>query len=122
MINMDATLSYCGLICLSCPIYLVAREPDNSKKEQMVSNIIRICKEEYNINYTPADITDCDGCMSQSGIIFSSCKNCKIKKCAVEKGLANCAYCEDYACDDLAELFKSDPTAKARLDEIRSTI
>ena len=92
MINMDATLSYCGLICLSCPIYLVAREPDNSKKEQMVSNIIRICKEEYNI------------------------------KCAVEKGLANCAYCEDYACDDLAELFKSDPTAKARLDEIRSTI
>ena len=119
---MDAILSYCGLICQSCPIYLAAREPDKIKKEQMVSDIIRGCKEVYNIIYTPADITPCDGCMSQSGIIFSACKKCKIRKCAIEKGYANCAYCDDYACDNLIELFKSDPTAKTRLDELRSSI
>ena len=119
---MDATLSYCGLTCKSCPIYLAGRETDTAKKEQIVADIIRICKEEYNITYIPSDITPCDGCMSQSGIIFSSCKNCKIRKCAIERGLANCAYCDNYACSNLLELFKSDPTARTRLDEIRSSL
>ena len=119
---MDAILSYCGLICQSCPIYLAGRETDTVKKEKMVADIISVCKEVYNVTYSHADITPCDGCMSQTGIIFSSCKNCRIKKCAIEKGLANCAYCDDYVCDNLLELFKSDPAARTRLDEIRSSL
>lgn len=88
----------------------------------MITEIIRVCKEEYGIEYLPSDITDCDGCTSSTGIIFSSCKNCRIRKCAVERGILNCAYCNDYACDDLLNLFKSDPGARARLDEIQNNL
>ncbi len=119
---MNEILAYCGLTCHTCPIYLAGKEPDKVKKDQIVSEIIRVCKQEYNIDYTPEDITDCDGCTSTTGVTFSSCKNCKIRKCAVEKGFANCAYCNDYACDDLLSLFKSDPGAKTRLDQIRNNL
>ena len=113
-------IAYCGLLCQECPIYLATREIDKSKKEKMIYDIIHQCKEIYGIEYKFSDITDCDGCKSGNGRLFKGCVDCKIRKCAIKRGLKNCAYCEEYACDSLMELFKSDPNAKIRLDEIRS--
>ena len=115
-------ISYCGLNCQGCPIYFMTRETDEIKKEKMVFDIISVCKEKYGIEYSAADITDCDGCKSETGRIFKACANCKIRNCAIDKGIENCAYCEDYACDNLMELFKTDSSAKYRLDLIRSGI
>jgi hypothetical protein len=86
----------------------------------MIYDIICMCKELYGIEYRYTDITDCDGCISGSDRLFTGCANCKIRKCATEKGIKNCAYCEKYACEILMELFKTDHGAKARLDLIRS--
>jgi len=119
---MNETISYCGLICKSCTIYLASREPDKFKKQEMISNVIGLCKEHYGIDYNYDDINDCDGCKSVSGKIFFGCSNCKIRKCAIEKGIDNCAYCSEYACNDLLELFKTDSYSKARLDGIRKNI
>ncbi len=119
---MDEMLSYCGLLCNNCPIFLATRESNESKQEEMKIDIINLCKEHYNVDYNFDDINGCDGCTSDSGQLFTGCKNCEIRKCIVQKGLSNCAYCEEYACDNLLNLFKTDPTAKIRLDFIRTGI
>ncbi len=69
----------------------------------------------------PKDINDCDGCKANTGRLFSMCKDCEIRKCVVERNIENCAYCKDYACDKLKKFFIDDPSAHARLDEIRNT-
>jgi hypothetical protein len=119
---MNEMLSYCGLVCNSCPIYLATREKDKSKKDKMIYNIIDMCKKYYGNDYKYEDINQCDGCKSETGKLFFSCSGCKIRKCAVEKGIENCAYCNKYACEDLSKMFNSDPGTKTRLDLIRNSI
>jgi hypothetical protein len=68
------------------------------------------------------DITDCDGCITQGGRLFSACKNCSIRKCTREKKLENCAHCTEYSCGKLEAFFKKEPTARTRLDTVRSSI
>lgn len=119
---MNEKISYCGLVCESCPIYLATRETDKSKKEKMIYNIIDMCETQYGVDYKFEDINDCDGCKSNSGRLFFSCNDCRIRKCAVNRGVDNCAYCDSYPCDDLLETFKVEPAAKTRLDLIRNSI
>jgi len=119
---MTEIISYCGLLCQCCPIYLATRETDISKKQEMIFEIIRACKEHYGIEYKYEDINDCDGCISDTGRLFIGCNNCKVRKCAVQKGVENCAHCDEYVCNDLAELFKSEPGSKKRLDMIRNSL
>ncbi len=116
---MAEMLGYCGLTCQTCPIYLATREENKDKQLRMRMEIIQLCKEHYGIHYQLKDITDCDGCRTKGGRLFSSCKTCVIRKCAKEKGLENCAMCPDYACKDLLAFFETDPEAKTRLDEVR---
>jgi hypothetical protein len=47
-------------------------------------------------------------------------KKCQIRKCASQKGVENCAYCDEYACEKLKEFFVTEPDARERLDEIKS--
>lgn len=119
---MNEELSYCGLICSGCPIYLASRETDRTKKDEMIYHIINMCKITYGINYKYDDINDCDGCKGGTDRLFFSCTKCNIRTCAVQKGIDNCAYCDKYACDELNELFRHDPDAKKRLDSIRIKI
>lgn len=119
---MYNNIAYCGLNCESCKIYLVSREIDPVKKEEMIYEIINLCKTHYGVDYKYEDITGCDGCKSASGSLFSGCMKCKIRKCANEKGFDSCAYCDEYACDNLLEIYKTDPAAKRRLDLIRGII
>jgi predicted nucleic acid binding AN1-type Zn finger protein len=103
-------------------IYLATREVDKTKKEQKLAEIISKCKLYYGVDYKFEDINDCDGCKSESGRLFFACNDCKIKKCAIAKGIDNCAYCDEYACEELLRTFKTEPDAKTRLDEIRNMI
>lgn len=119
---MNDSISYCGLLCQGCQIYLASRETDKSKKGEMILGIIRSCKEYYGIEYKYEEINDCDGCKAESGKLFIGCADCKIRSCVIDRGFANCAYCKEYPCDNLKELFKTDPNAKIRLDIIQSSL
>ena len=114
-------LAYCGLQCDSCPIFLATIEPDKVKQQNMRKSIVKDCLENYNMNISLEDVSNCDGCTSDSGRIFSECSKCKIRKCVQTKNLESCAYCEEFACSKLDELFDMDPSAKVRLVEIRNT-
>ncbi len=119
---MEENLAHCGLACHSCAIYLATREQDEEKRYKMRVDIAQQIKEHYGQECKPEDVNDCDGCKTEGQRLFSGCKNCLIRKCAIKKGLENCAHCSEYPCDKLQEFFAKDPEAKDRLDEIRNTL
>ena len=82
---MEDNLSYCGLICETCAIYLATREKNPGKKHEMRVDIARQIKERYGQECEPEDISDCDGCETEGGRLFSGCENCPMRKCARQK-------------------------------------
>lgn len=115
-------IAYCGLDCQSCPIYLVTREQDKKKQKEKRKEIVRLIKKHYVLEFKLEDITDCDGCMADTGRLFRACKDCPIRKCARQRKLESCAYCEEYICDTLEEFFAREPDAKKSLEEIRKNL
>ncbi|UCH15125.1 MAG: DUF3795 domain-containing protein [Bacteroidales bacterium] len=118
---MDSIIAYCGLVCDSCPIHLASLEQNKSRQKKMRISIARLCSEKYGMNLQPDDINDCDGCRADTGRLFSGCLNCKIRNCASQRNLESCAFCPEYACDNLKEIFRGEPEAQTRLEEIRNT-
>ncbi len=119
---MNEIVAYCGLTCGGCPIYLAGRETNQSKKNEMISEIIRTCKDLYGFEYGMEDISGCGGCTSSGGKLFIGCAKCGIRKCASDKHYPNCSVCPDYPCEKLSEIFTTDPSAKDRLDLMRADI
>jgi len=117
---MNGKLAYCGLVCEKCPIYLATREQDKDKQYKMRADIAQEIKRHYGRESRPEDIGDCDGCKAETGRLFST--SCDIRNCAVQKGIENCAYCDNYPCELLEKLFITDLDAKKRLDDIRNTL
>jgi hypothetical protein len=101
---------------------LATREENKKEQARMRVEISRRCKEQYGMKYESEDITDCDGCRTEGGRLFSACKDCAIRNCARQKGIETCAHCTDYVCGKLEAFFATDPAAKTSLDEVRSRI
>lgn len=119
---MSEALSYCGLVCTTCPIYLATREINKEEQTKKRTDIARICEEQYRMKFELSDITDCDGCRTEDGRLFSGCNNCVVRECAKQKAIENCAYCSEYICQKLESFFVTDPAARLRLDEVRNRI
>jgi hypothetical protein len=113
-------IAFCGLICESCPIYLATLEQDKKRQIEMRISITKLLAETYGMNLSPEDINDCDGCRAGTGRLFSGCLNCEIRKCASQRNLDSCAFCGEYACDKLKEMFRQESGAQIRLEEIRN--
>ncbi|MBN1414501.1 MAG: DUF3795 domain-containing protein [Bacteroidales bacterium] len=113
-------IAYCGLLCNTCPIYLATREQDKTRQEALRTEIASVCNEKYGMNLKPIDVTDCDGCLADTGRIFSGCLNCEIRKCATERRLKSCADCDMYPCSRLDTIFRDDPQIQIRLENIRN--
>lgn len=65
--------------------------------------------------------TDCGGCMS--GLIDDSVEQCTFRKCATEKKVELCCYCDEYPCPPLQDFMNDEwPhhwTIKANLEQIK---
>ncbi len=116
---MTGMISYCGLPCDTCPIYLASRQENKEEQIRSRTEIARLCREQYGVEYTAQDITDCDGCRTEGGRLFSGCINCRVRQCAHEKKVENCARCADYVCAELARFLIAEPAAKKRLEALR---
>jgi hypothetical protein len=75
--------------------------------------------QEHGADLKAEDIY-CDGCTSDGGQLFQHCSVCEIRKCGLERGVVNCAHCDDYACTKLTEFFGMVPESKIKLDGIRA--
>jgi hypothetical protein len=114
---MSTLIADCGLDCGACPAYIATQANDEVAKEQIAAQ----WRVEFNApNITAANVT-CDGCTS-SGRLGGYCPECPVRKCAVTRGVVNCAHCPNYGCEELSKFLAVVPVAKARLEEIRQTL
>lgn len=117
---MTEIIAYCGLACHTCPIYLATRLQDKEKQMRRRIEISQLLEGQYGMNFAPEEITDCDGCRTDGNRLFAGCKDCRIRKCASEKGVEFCAFCTEYVCQSLATFFAADAAARTRSDQIRA--
>jgi protease I len=75
--------------------------------------------------------TACDGCLTDDGALAQYAVNCVVRNCNLDHSVANCACCEEYACDKLEALFaqwrrggfaQAADQAQAMLAEIHQTL
>ena len=112
---MEKMIAFCGLVCTECPALLATRDDDDDKRKETAE----LWSKQFNLDLKPEDI-NCQGCLSDGVDVFGHCKVCEMRKCGRDKGLDNCAHCDEYACETLGNFFKVAPYAKAALDDIRS--
>jgi hypothetical protein len=114
MIKMTAC---CGLNCSRCPAFLATRADDDQKRAETA----QAWSKQFHVEIKPEDI-NCEGCLSKGGRLFTHPKVCEIRKCGIERKIANCGHCPQYACEKLAPLFGMAPDAKETLDGINKEL
>ncbi len=114
---MDKMTAFCGIVCSECAAFIATHKNDDGERKKVAEE----WSKEFKADLKPEDI-NCDGCLATSENLFSHTKVCEIRKCALEKGVKNCAYCDEYICDKLNSFFKSAPEAKKNLEEIRKNL
>jgi len=111
---MERMIAFCGIVCTECPAYIATQNDDREALERVAAQ----WSQQFNQPIAPEDCI-CDGCLAFEGRLSSYCHECKIRACAIERKVQNCAYCEDYPCQELESFFASTPEAKATLEGIR---
>jgi len=113
---MDRIVAYCGLVCTDCPAYVATQADDRAALERVAAQ----WREEFNAPDITVESVICDGCLGSDGRHCSHCAECDIRACGMARGVVNCAYCPDYACEKVERFFGFVPEARAVLGEIRA--
>ena len=111
---MASMIAYCGLNCGECSAF-IATQANSDKQRKAVADD---WTKKFGHQFKPQDI-NCDGCLTVTGRHIGHWSVCEIRACGLGRGLANCAYCPDYACDKLERYLQMTPVMKANLDGIR---
>ena len=89
---MKEILARCGYRCDLCPGYLGNIKSSEDRQR---------CSDGWftyiGVRYLPEEI-GCRGCLDEEE---PADLNCPVRPCVKEKGVDNCAYCKDFACDKL---------------------
>jgi hypothetical protein len=111
------TRAFCGLDCDTCDAYVATQKNDKQLLAQVVE---KWSSPEYPITAKEAL---CDGCKSTTGRRFKFCKDCEMRACGLERGVATCAHCEDYGCNKMEGFFeKAGDQLRDQLEEIRGSL
>ncbi len=113
---MDKLVAYCGLVCTECQGYIATQKNDMDALKQVAET----WSKEYNANLTAQDCM-CDGC-TVDGRKIGHCSECKVRLCAMERSVVNCAHCADYGCQTLSDFLGFAPYVRANLEAIRKTL
>lgn len=103
-----ALLGPCGIYCGSCDIRVACTTGDREAQQEIADWL----NQRYNAGCTAAEIR-CGGCHGPPDVHWSV--DCKVLKCATERGVTTCAECEDYAeCGTLESFYRSGDYGKAK--------
>jgi hypothetical protein len=105
-------ISYCGLLCNECPIFIATVEKNELEKEKLAreysTDSCQFSKEDMN----------CYGCFWEENKNSKMCGNCAIRICAEVKGVKNCGYCSEYPCSHIDTHVPEGSENRQRLDGI----
>ena len=110
------TLAMCGLDCTVCPAFIAHKTDDQALREKTATE----WSTQFKVALKPEDI-NCVGCHKTEGPHIGHCAECEIRQCGLDRNVANCALCDDYACEKIAKFIANVPPAKANLEEVRRT-
>jgi len=110
---MEEMVAYCGLVCSDCPTFQATQNDDDAARQKTAS----LYSEKFGFNLKPEDI-NCDGCLSNGEKLIAYCQTCKIRKYCRDKGLNNCAVCDEQPCDNLLKFHEFSPDAKAQFNSL----
>jgi hypothetical protein len=85
----------CGLDCEVCEAYLATKADDDSMRAATAEKWTKM----YHHPMKPEDI-NCTSCQAK-GAKIGHCLVCAVRKCCMERGLAHCGACDQYACKTL---------------------
>lgn len=93
---METILTRCGYRCDLCLAYKpnVIQNPENRHK------LSDGWYQYFGFRLSPEEIC-CDGCMAEDPTLID--RSCPVRPCVIERGLDNCASCQDYVCERLVE-------------------
>jgi hypothetical protein len=106
-------IAYCGLGCTECPAYLATQANDPVAAKKIAAEWSKAYGADVKVEHVW-----CDGCLVE-GKKCAHCGECKIRACARNLGVENCARCDKYPCAELEGFFKMAPTARASLEALR---
>jgi hypothetical protein len=94
--------TFCGIYCGACSILMSYRTGEKDQlalffNEENVRAFLAAQGEKYPEG-EPFE-HKCTGCKTST--LFINCRPCKIRKCAMEKGLEHCIECAEYPCEIL---------------------
>lgn len=92
---MSEILARCGYRCDLC----AARSDDPQIRQKLVDG----WKKYFDLQMYTAENVKCDGCYGS----VRADKGCPVRPCVIEKGIENCAYCDEFICDKLRPLVGS---------------
>jgi hypothetical protein len=96
-------IAFCGILCSDCPAYLATQAADDEAP-------------------LTADDLICDGCIYEDKRAAKFCLECDVRQCALERGVENCAHCDDFPCEKLEKPWSISVDAKTTLEEIRQML
>ena len=108
-------IAYCGIVCTGCPAYLATQNDDDQLRAETATQ----WSQMFNTELDPEEI-NCYGCQSEGQKIIGYAAVCLVRKCGREKGIENCAFCDDYTCAELAKIHDLNSEARRVLEEIRA--
>ncbi len=100
-------LAYCGYRCDLC----AARSDDPELRQRLIDG----WRKYYGHTMYTVDNVRCDGCLADGRLADTSCK---VRPCCIEKGHENCAYCDEFPCDMLENLFSSEQEYRERYPDV----
>lgn len=112
----EVMIAKCGIDCTQCDAYIATKTNDMEALQRMADET----RKQFNIEFT-AEQSRCTGC-SSDGIKIGYTSQCAVRLCAIEKGVENCAYCDDFGCETISGFLANAPKAKEHLEKIRATL
>lgn len=95
---MKEKISFCGYRCELCPAY-----KGNIRCEEDRQKVSDGWFKYYGFRI-PAEQIYCDGCLAEdSSNPRRIDPECKVRACAIQRGLPNCAHCDDFICEKLSK-------------------
>ena len=108
---MKTMIAYCGLDCEMCDAYQATVHDDRALREKTA----KLWSELNHVTILPEQI-DCEGCRADGKKTVYCDSLCRIRQCALKKGVETCGDCPEMeTCPTVAAVISNNPGARRNL-------
>ena len=108
---MSRLIAYCGLDCEKCDAYISTKNDDQALRVKTA----KLWSELNNALILPEHI-NCEGCRANGKKTVYCDSMCRIRQCALEKGVTTCGDCSEMKnCPTVGAVFAHNPEARKNL-------